>query len=150
MSGGKARAVEPGELKALVRQLVKAAGGVDASGVELGVSAERVSQYQRIGCDDQMPLMSVIRLEAIVGRAIVTGALAKAVEGGGGVEAMGGSAVDTVGASAGLLTAVHEMDADGHRDAGEIRRVQEAAALSARQSLEAVIAASQLKPGEVQ
>lgn len=150
MSGAKSRAVEAGELKALVRQLVKAAGGVEACGVELGVSAERVSQYQRPSSEDQMPLLMINRLEAVVGRAVVTGALAAAVEASKPTEKMDRSAVDIVGAAAALIGAVHEMDRDGYRDAGEIRTVQERAGGVAREGLEALIAATQMTVGPVQ
>lgn len=148
-SGG--RAVGAAELKALFRQLVRAFGGVDAAGVELGVSGERISQKQRADHEALPSVLEIVQLEAVLGRAIVTGALARAAEGAasGPAEAMGQSAVDGVGAAAALALKVHAMDADGHRDAGEIREVQGDAAKLAREGVEALIAASALTPGPV-
>jgi hypothetical protein len=131
------RVVSPGELKALVRQLVKAAGGVEACGVELGVSAERVSQYQRPTCDDQMPLLFIHRLEAVVGRGVVTGALARAAEGEGVVEAIGAASVEAIGSAADLIAAVHQMEADGKRTAAEVQDVQAKSARMLREAQEA-------------
>lgn len=138
------RIVSPGELKALVRQLVKAAGGVEACGVELGISAERVSQYQRPTCDDQMPLLFIHRLEAVVGRGVVTGALARAAEGEGVVEAIDAATIEAIGSAADLIGKVHVMEADGRRTVGEIRDVQEAANRLLREAQEAHAAASNL------
>lgn len=144
MTAPSGRIVSPGELKALVRQLVKAAGGVEACGVELGVSAERVSQYQRPTCDDQMPLLFIHRLEAVVGRGVVTAALARAAEGEGVVEAIGSATVEAIGSAADLIGKVHVMEADGRRTPGEIREVQEAASRLLREAQEAHAAASSL------
>lgn len=148
MSSPTPHIIEPGELKALVRQLVKAAGGVDACGIELGVSAERVSQYQRPGCADQMPVLSICRLEAVVGRAIVTGALARAGDADTPAEDIGRSAVDTVGSAASLMRTVHEMEADGHRSVAEKRDVMVAAADLLKQAQEAFDAAARLVGSE--
>lgn len=148
MTGPTPHLIEPGELKALVRQLVKAAGGVDACGIELGVSAERVSQYQRPGCADQMPVLFICRLETVAGRPIVTGALARASEGGGAPEEIGRSAVDTVGSAAALMRTVHEMEADGHRSVAEKRDVMVAASDLLKQAQEAFDAAARLVGSE--
>lgn len=148
MSVPRNRTVEGGELKALVRQLVKAAGGVEACGVELGVSAERISQYQRQSSADQMPLLMICRLEAVAGRAVVTGALSRAAEGDGVVEEIGRSAVDTVGRAADLMRTVHEMEADGHRTHAEKREVMLASAELLREAQQAFDAAARLVGGE--
>lgn len=143
MSGG-GRAIGPGEMKALVRQLVKAAGGVEACGVELGISAERVSQYQRPTCDDQMPVLMISRLEAVVGRGVVSEAMARAAEGDGADEAISNAAVDTVGSAAQLMMRVHAMEADGQRTEAEKAEVRRAAQEHLRQAQEAADAANRL------
>ena len=66
----------PARVKSLVFQLVKAAGGVEASGAVLGVSHQRVSQLQSLNHADMPTLMQVITLEAFVGHPILTAALA--------------------------------------------------------------------------
>ena len=66
----------PARVKSLVFQLVKAAGGVEASGAVLGVSHQRVSQLQSLNHADMPTLMQVIALEAFVGHPILTAALA--------------------------------------------------------------------------
>ena len=137
-----------GVLKAQVRQLVTAAGGVEAAAVELGISAERVSQFQRPTCDDQMSFLCIMRLEAVVGRAIVTGAAARAIEGESqGV--IGPAVVEAITKGASALRLVTDMDADGQRGAGEIRAVQRAAHdhLHAAEAL--ADAAARLTPGRV-
>lgn len=143
------RAITPGELKALVRQLVKAVGGVEACAVELGVTPQRISQLQKADHPDQMSFLAICRLEAACGQAVVTGAAAKASAGQSADQGMGDAAVDTVGHAAGLIGAVHAMDADGHRDPGEIRAVQQAAAALAREGVEALIVSTKLTPGPV-
>ncbi len=75
------RAITDGEIKALFRQLVKAAGGVEAAAVELGCKHQRVSLLQSVGAPDLPNLRQILTLEAIVGRAILTGAAARAIEG---------------------------------------------------------------------
>lgn len=150
MNGAGGRAIEPGELKALVRQLVKAAGGVEACAVELGVSAERVSQYQRTSCPDQMGLLMISRLEAVVQRGVVTAAASRAAEGaesGAAGEAIGDATVGAVGSAAALMARVHVMEADGHRSPAEVRDVQLAAAAHLREAQEAFDAAMRLSAG---
>lgn len=66
----------PARVKSLVFQLVKAAGGVEASGAVLGVSHQRVSQLQSLNHADMPTLMQVITLEAFVGQPIITASLA--------------------------------------------------------------------------
>jgi hypothetical protein len=120
------RALTFGEFKALVRQLVKAVGGVEAAAAELGVSHQRISQLQSVNHDDQMTFLQVQALEAVAGRAIVTGAAARAIE-GEGFNCVNAAAVEVVATSAAALRLVHDMDADGARDTAEIRAVQTAA-----------------------
>jgi hypothetical protein len=69
----------PARVKSLVFQLVKAAGGVEASGAVLGVSHQRVSQLQSLNHADMPTLMQVITLEAFVGHPILTAALAASI-----------------------------------------------------------------------
>lgn len=69
----------PARVKSLVFQLVKAAGGVEASGAVLGVSHQRVSQLQSLNHADMPTLMQVVALEAFVGQPIVTAALAASI-----------------------------------------------------------------------
>lgn len=143
-AGGTARALTPGEQKALVRQLVKAAGGVEACGVELNKSAERISQFQRVDHEAQMSLLDISRLEAVVGRAIVTGAAMRAAQGEAPDEAIGKAAVEAVGSAASLVAAVHAMDSDGARTQAEKAEVRRQAAEHLRQAQEAADAANRL------
>ena len=142
------RALEPGELKALVRQLVKEFGGVEAAAVELKISAERVSQYQRPTCDDQMPLLCIMKLEAILGRAIVSGAAMRAIEGEAKDE-IGPAAVEAVTDAATVLRLVHDMDADGARDPAEIRSVQRGSQELLHVAERLADRAAKLTPGKV-
>lgn len=142
------RALTAGELKALVRELVKAAGGVEAVAVELGVSHQRVSQHQSPGCADQMPFLCILQLEALVGRAIVSGAAARAVE-GEGAPAVTAAAVEAVTTTAATLRLVSDMDADGRRDEGEIRGVRRAALDNLKVAERLVDATVKLEPGRV-
>lgn len=139
-----ARAVTPGELKALVRLLVKAVGGVEAAGIILERSAQRVGQMQDVNAPDQMTALQISALEAVAGRAIVTGAMARAAEGEGPAETIGVSGVQTVCASAELLQRIHEMDADGQRTEAEKRAVRTAAQANLREAQEAADAAARL------
>lgn len=143
-ANGVARALEPGELKALVRQLVRAFGGVEAAGVELGVSGERVSQWQRIDHPDQMSMLNISRLEALVGRPIVTAVAARAAEGTAADEAMMTSTIEAVSSAAALVSLVHAMEADGHRTVGEKRAVLAASQDLLRQAQEAAETAARL------
>lgn len=139
-----ARAIKPGELKALVRQLVKAAGGVEACGVELAVSPQRVSQWQSVDCADQMSMLNISRLEAVVGRPIVTGVAARAAEGSAVDEAMMASTVEAMGSAAALVQLVHAMEADGTRTEAEKRAVRDATQDLLRQAQEAADTAARL------
>lgn len=139
-----ARAIAPGELKALVRVLVKAVGGQEAAGVTLGVSHQRIGQLMDVNLPDQMGLLQISQLEQIVGRAIVTGAAARAADGDGSDEGIMVAAVGTVGSSAQLVALVHAMEADGHRTAAEKKAVQKVAQDNLREAQEAADAAARL------
>ncbi len=143
------RALTPGELKALVRQLVTAVGGVEAAAVILDVTHQWVSDLQNVNKPAQMTFLQVCALEAVAGRDVVTGAASRAIR-GPEVDAIGSVAVQTVSGAADLMARVHAMDADGKRDAGEIRDVQAAAQVHLRRAAEVVAAASRLQPGESQ
>lgn len=84
----------------------------------------------------------------MVGRAIVTGAHVRAVEGEAD-EKLKDAVVGAVMATAEVMNAVHTMDADGHRDEAEVRDVQARALRALTEAQEAHSAASQLKPGPV-
>jgi len=142
------RLQDTGEVKALFRMLVKAAGGVEAAGVELGVTHQRISQLQSPSNEEEPTYRQIRSLEVAIGRPIVTGAHVKAVT-GDEAECITDAAVQAVACVSRALTLVHDMDADGSRDAGEIHRVRLATsdAKSAVSRLEAK--AATLKPGEV-
>lgn len=139
---------DTGEVKALFRLLVKAAGGIEAAAVELGISFQRVSFYQSPSNIEEPPYRHIRALEAVVGTAIVTGSHVRAVQ-GAPEDCVKAAVVDTVAASAESLTAVHQMDADGYRDESEIRQVQQRAQASLAQAEEAADTAARLKPGPV-
>ena len=121
-----ARAIEEGELKALVRQLVKAAGGVEACGVLLGVSHQRVSQLQSPNNPDQMSFLQIAKLECVAERAIVSGAQVRAVE-GDGCGPLHHAVVEAVTKSASALEAVAEMEGHQRPSAADAKHVQQAA-----------------------
>ncbi|PVM90678.1 hypothetical protein [Caulobacter endophyticus] len=140
------RSLTPGELKAHVRQLVSAVGGLEAAAVILGVSVQRVSTLQNIRHDDQMTMLQICALEAVAGRDIVTGAASRAITGEGPASIVA-AAVGAVAASAAALESVHLMDADGRRDPGEIRDVQKATRSLADSAAKLADAAAALTPG---
>ncbi|PLR25080.1 hypothetical protein SGCZBJ_12660 [Caulobacter zeae] len=140
------RSLTPGELKAHVRQLVAAVGGLEAAAVILGVSVQRVSTLQNIRHDDQMTMLQICALEAVAGRDIVTGAASRAIT-GETPSSIVAAAVGAVAASAAALESVHTMDADGHRDPGEIRDVQKVTRSLADHATRLADAAAALKPG---
>lgn len=117
------RALTDGEVKALFRHLVKAAGGVEACGVELGISHQRVSLLQSPTAPDMPAFRQILALEAVVGVPVVTGAAARAIEGGAD-EVLSSAVVQAVSAAAEAIAAVHAMESDGRRTPGEIRTVQ--------------------------
>lgn len=67
-------------LKGLFRQLVSVAGGIDAAGMCLGVSHQRVSQLYSLKCADLPKWEHVLDLEAFCGQSVVFGALARMAE----------------------------------------------------------------------
>ncbi|MBX9707903.1 MAG: hypothetical protein K2X61_08235 [Caulobacteraceae bacterium] len=140
------RALTDGEVKALFRQLVKACGGVEACGVELGVSHQRISLLQSPNAPDMPTFRQIMTLQAVCGRAIVTGAATRACEGEAD-EALATAMVESVQASAEALGAVHAMEADGERTEAEIRDVQTKTQNAVRQAQEAADVAARLKPG---
>ncbi len=135
-------------MKALWRQLVKAAGGVEAAAVELGIKHQRVSLLQSPTAPDMPTFAQIMCLEAVVGRAVITGAAARAVEGEAD-EKLKDAVVDAVKATAEALGAVHVMDADGERSEAEVRQVQAMTQRALVEAQEAADAAAQLKPGPV-
>ncbi|WP_292079799.1 MULTISPECIES: hypothetical protein [Brevundimonas] len=142
------RMIETGEVKALFRQLVKAAGGVEAAAVDLKISHQRVSHLQNANNEDEPTFRQIRVLEVAAGAAIVSGAQFRAIE-GAAPDPIAAAVVESVASSAAALRLVHDMDADGHRDAAEVRAVQEAAARNLREARELNDAAAGLKPGEV-
>lgn len=146
MTGRKSppRAIGAGELKALVRLLVKAAGGVEAAGLTLGISHQRVSQLQDVNCPDQMTTLQISQLECVAGRAIVTGTCARAAEGEAADEAIMAAVVGSVGSASELVALVHEMEADGQRTEAEKRMVRAAAQRHLKEAQDVVDAAARL------
>lgn len=143
-----ARLVSDGELKALWTQLVGKVGGQEAAAVHLGVSRQRVQQIGSPNCPDMPTFRQIICLECVCETAVVTGACARAIEGETSPE-VATAAVEAVTKTAGALRLVHTMDADGRRDAAEIRDAQRATqeAVEAAEALRD--AAAQLTPGRV-
>lgn len=140
------RLQETQEVKALFKMLVTAVGGVEAAGVHLGVSHQRVSQLYSLSNEDEPGYRQIRLLEVVACRAIVTGAHVKAVR---GEEAYSISAavVESVSATSTALRLVHDMDADGHRDQGEILAVRQATTI-AREAVSRLEAkAATLQPG---
>lgn len=142
------RALTPGEVKALWRQLVKAAGGVEAAAVELGIKHQRVSLLQSPSAPDMPSFTQIMCLEAVVGSPIITGAASRAIEGEED-EALTAAVVEAVQASAEALGAVHAMEADGVRTEAEVRSVVEKTQRALREAEQAADAAKRLKPGPV-
>lgn len=139
------RVLETGELKALVRQLVKAVGGCDAAGIELAITHQRVSNYQSPNHPDMMPLVYIMQLEAVIGQAIVTGAVSRAVE-GAETDCIHTAAVEAVAAAAQAIGVIHAMDQDQHRDLAEVRDVQSKAQALHHVTQRLVDTATKLQP----
>ncbi len=140
------RMLTDGELKALFRQLVAAAGGVEAAGIELGVKHQRVSLMQSPGNADIPSLRQIMTLEVVAGSPIVSGAMARAIAGEVD-ETLTAAMVGSVSASAEAMGAVHAMEADGHRSLSEIRKVQKTTTRNLREAQEAHDLAMKLSPG---
>lgn len=140
------RALTDGEIKALFRQLVKAAGGVEACGIELGISHQRVSVMQSPNTPDLPTLRQIMCLEVVAKSPIVSGAMARAIE--GEEEAcLTGAMVDAVTSASEALGAVYAMEADGERTVEEIRAVQQRTQRTLREAQEAADLAARLTPG---
>ncbi|WP_298699217.1 helix-turn-helix domain-containing protein [uncultured Brevundimonas sp.] len=75
------RGLTDGEIKALFRQLVKAVGGVEAAGVELGVSHQRVSVLQSPAAADMPTVRQIIALEVVAKAPVVSGPWFRAIKG---------------------------------------------------------------------
>jgi hypothetical protein len=142
------RALTFEEVKAFTRQLIKAAGGVVPVATMLEVSHQQVSKYQNIGHADVMPFMSILLLQEHAGLALVTGPATRAIEGEQHNE-IAAAVVASVATSAKTLRLVHDMDADGKRDAGEIRATQESAREQLDVAQRAYDAAMSLTPSSV-
>lgn len=140
------RALTDGEVKALFRQLVKAAGGVEAAAVELGVKHQRVSLLQSASAPDMPTLRQIMTLEVVAQQDVVTGAASRAVKGEED-ETLAGAMVEAVQATADALGAVHAMEADGVRTDAEVRSVQAKTQRALREAQQAADAAARLKPG---
>ena len=124
--------IAPSELKALFAQLVDAIGTQDAAATFLGISRQRVGQLILTATDDLPTVMQVVKLESVSGQAIVTGALARRVEGNATKDALT-AAVHGVAAAAESLATLHRITADGIIEAEEDAQAKRAA----RKSLEA-------------
>lgn len=143
------RELTDGEIKALFRQLVSSVGGVEASAVLLGLkNHQRIVVLQSPTAPDMPAFRQIIRLEAIAGVAIVTGAAARAISGAAD-EALSTAVVQAVQASAEAVGVVHAMEADGQRTPAEIRAVQKVTQKALREMQEAADIAAGLKPGMV-
>lgn len=142
------RILTDGEIKALWRQLVKAAGGVEAAGVELGISHQRVSLMQAARTPDIPNIRQIMALEVVAQQPIVTGAMARAIEGEAD-EGLTAAVVGAVTASAEAMGLVHAMEADGHRTEAEIRAVNTVLQKNLREAQEAADAGARLTPGSV-
>lgn len=140
------RALTDGEVKALFRQLVKAAGGVEAAAVELGIKHQRISILQSATAPDMPTFRQIMALQVVAQQDIVTGAASRAVKGEDD-EALACAVVDAVQASADALGAVHAMEADGVRTEAEVRAVQAKTQRALREAQQAADAAARLKPG---
>ncbi|MBI1682353.1 hypothetical protein [Caulobacter hibisci] len=119
------RALSVEEVKALTHQLVASVGGVVPAGIMLGVSHQRVSQYQNANHPDVMPFMAILTLQAAAQTDIVTGAASRAIKEDPESDILS-AMVETMNRATQALAATHEMEADGHRDVGEIHEVRAA------------------------
>jgi hypothetical protein len=140
------RLQETQEVKALFKMLVGAVGGVEAAGVHLGVSHQRVSQLYSLNNEDEPAYRQIRVLEVAAGQAVVTGAHVKAVR-GDEADCITAAVVETVGATTNALRLVHDMDADGRRDQGEIQAVRQAATIAREAATRLEAKAATLQPG---
>lgn len=140
------RLQETQEVKALFKMLVTAVGGVEAAGVHLGVSHQRVSQLYSLSNEDEPGYRQIRLLEVVAGRTIVTGAHVKAVR-GEEADSISAAVVESVSATSTALRLVHEMDADGQRDQGEILAVRQATTIAREAVTRLEAKAATLQPG---
>lgn len=140
------RLQETSEVKALFKMLVAAVGGVEAAGVHLGVSHQRVSQLYSLSNDDEPSYRHIRVLEVAAGQAVVTGAHVKAVR-GGEADSISNAVVESVSATSVALRLVHDMDADGRRDQAEIQAVRQAATVAREAVTRLEAKAATLTPG---
>ncbi len=120
------------ELKALFAQLVDAIGTQDAAATFLGVSRQRVGALISTATDDLPTVMQIVKLEAVCGSPVVTGALARRVDCSAAKDALT-AAVQGVAAAAESLAVLHQITADGIIEAEEDKLAKRAA----RKNLEA-------------
>lgn len=140
------RLQETQEVKALFKMLVTAVGGVEAAGVHLGVSHQRVSQIYSLSNDDEPGYRQIRLLEVVAGRTIVTGAHVKAVR-GEEADSISAAVVESVSATSTALRLVHDMDADGQRDQSEILAVRQATTIAREAVTRLEAKAATLQPG---
>lgn len=140
------RLQETQEVKALFKMLVTAVGGVEAAGVHLGVSHQRVSQLYSLSNDDEPGYRQIRLLEVVAGRTIVTGAHVKAVR-GEEADSISAAVVESVSATSTALRLVHDMDADGQRDQSEILAVRQATTIAREAVTRLEAKAATLQPG---
>lgn len=140
------RLQETSEVKALFKMLVAAVGGVEAAGVHLGVSHQRVSQLYSLSNDDEPSYRHIRVLEVAAGQAVVTAAHVKAVR-GGEADSISTAVVESVSATSVALRLVHDMDADGRRDQAEIQAVRQAATVAREAVTRLEAKAATLTPG---
>jgi hypothetical protein len=143
------RILTDGEVKALFRQLVQAAGGVEACAVELGMRGhQRIVVMQDVKKPDMPNLRQIMALEVVAQSPIVSGAMMRAIKGEAD-EVLAAAVVESVQASAEALGAVHAMEADGHRSEAEIRAVQKKTRQALQEAQHAADAAAALRAGPV-
>lgn len=141
-------ALEDRALKTLFRVLVAEAGGLDAAAACVRVGRSRLAEYYALDGDAFAPVDVVARLEAIVGRPLVTAELARRA--GCALEPLGGGALGRidvllarVGAEVGQVNAAYaEALADGGLCAADRARLAREAA-EARNALDALLGALQ-------
>lgn len=141
-------ALEDRALKTLFRCLVEEAGGLDAAATCVRVGRSRLAEYYALGGDAFAPVDVVARLEAIVGRPLVTAELARRA--GCALEAMAAAAagrIDVmlarVGAELGQVNAAYASALADGRVCPEDRARLAREANEARAALDALLGALQ-------
>lgn len=139
-------APEDRALKTLFRALVAEAGGLDAAAACVRVGRSRLAEYYALDGDAFAPIDVVARLEAIVGRPLVTAELARRA--GCALEPLSGNGLGRidvllarVGAELGQVHAAYAAAlADGGLCAADRARLAREAA-EARNALDALLGA---------